>query len=166
MIEYFFSLYLKNNSTCCRNWQNSNLHDPSQTGLCVNIRISLTYIKKTHFFSNALFSLLNNTFNPNNHCKKCIHRFLCLLFFSFGTFDVEFVWITPWMIATYWLNQEPELHGIAQSMPVSNVHRIYLSVSQVLWCFLWCFMVVWRKQVIQKNTYPKYISAIFSTVIA
>lgn len=165
---FFFSLYLTNNSTCCRNWQNSNLHDPSQTGLCINIRISFTYIKKP-IFSNALFSLLDNTFNPNSHCKKMYTSFFMFIIFFFRYFRC---WICvhysfcPWAIATYWLNQEHEIHGIAQSIPVSNVHRIYISISQVLWRFLWCFMWVWRKQVIQKNTYLKYISAIFSTIIA
>lgn len=129
-LNIFFSLYLTNNSTCCRNWQNSNLHDPNQTGLCINIRISLTYIKKKTIFSNALFSLLDNTFNPNSHCKKMYTSFFMFIIFFFRYFRC-------WICVHYSLNDRnllakprtwnPRNSTINSSIKCSSDIHIYIS---------------------------------------
>lgn len=129
-LNIFFSLYLTNNLTCCRNWQNSNLHDPNQTGLCINIRISLTYIKKNPIFSNALFSLLDNTFNPNSHCKKMYTSFFMFIFFFFRCFRC-------WICVHYSLNDRnllakprtwnPRNSTINSSIKCSSDIHIYIS---------------------------------------
>lgn len=134
-LNIFFSLYLTNNSTCCRNWQNSNLHDPSQTGLCINIRISLTYIKKKPIFSNALFSLLDNTFNPNSHCKKMYTSFFMFIIFFFRYFRC-------WICVHYSLNDRnllaksgtwtPRNSTINSSIKCSSDIHIYISGIMML----------------------------------
>lgn len=148
-LNIFFSLYLTNNSTCCRNWQKSNRSLYKYTHI-------FNLYKKNPFFSNALFSVLDNTFNPNSHCKKMYTSFFMFIIFFFRYFRC-------WICVHYSLNDRnllaksgtwtPRNSTINSSIKCSSDIHIYISGIMML-------SLVFHVGMKEASSTEKYISQI------